>query len=126
MLGMQQKEVAPLLEVTSETVCNWENNNSKPKIQHIPILINFLGYDPEPSNPSTIAEHLAAKRRELGWNQRAAAKHLGVDPCTWSSWENGGTIMAIAHRRLVALFLGLPEADVWIEMKRKWNSQHRG
>jgi transcriptional regulator with XRE-family HTH domain len=122
---MQQKEVAPLLEVTSETVCNWENNIRRPKIQHIPILIKFLGYDPEPPNPLTIAEHLAAKRRELGWSQRIAAKHLGVDPCTWSSWENGGTIMAIAHRRLVALFLGLPGADVSIEMKRKWNSTHR-
>ena len=110
--------------VTSETIFNWENDITRPEIHHIPTLIKFLGYDPEPSNPSTIAERLAAKRRELGWSPRTAAKHLGVDPCTWSNWENGGTIMAIKHRRLVATILDLFEAEVHAEMKKKWNGQH--
>jgi len=121
---MLQAEVASLFGVTLFTICNWENDLTKPKIQHIPTLIKFLGYDPEPPKPTTIADHLAARRRELGWSQRTAAKCLGVDPCTWSSWENGGTIMALKHRRLVATFLGLSESEVHAEMKKKWNGQH--
>jgi transcriptional regulator with XRE-family HTH domain len=55
---------------------------------------------------------LLAKRRELGWTQKVAARNLGVDPCTWSSWEYGGTIMMRKHRRVVASFLGAAEEIV--------------
>ena len=92
-LNMTQLEVGELFEVTSFTVGNWESGHAKPKIFQIPILIKFLGYDPTNHNPNSIAEHLLFKRRVPGWSQKEAARILGIDPCTWSSWECGGTIM---------------------------------
>ena len=123
-LGLTQKEAGQRLGVTQFTVINWEYGLGNPAIQHVPAICRFLGYDPEPPTPKTLPERLAAKRRDLGWTQRVAAQKLGVDPCTWSDWENGGTIMATAHRRLVAKFLGVKEADVNSEMRKRWNDSH--
>ena len=96
----------------------------KPNINNIGKLIEFLGYDPALSNPSTIAELLLAKRRELGWTQKVAAKKLGVDPCTWSSWECGGTIMTHKHRRLMAEFLEMDSEILNEKMRKQWNERH--
>ena len=123
-LGLTQKEAGERLGVTSFTVINWEYCLRKPAIQHIPAICRFLGYDPEPPTPKTLGERLAAKRRELGWAQEEAARKLGVDPSTWSEWENGGTIMAKAHRCLVAKVMGLPEAEVYAAMRKQWNDSH--
>lgn len=124
-LKLSQPQLAKLLGVSTETILNWELNYRKPGINHIGKLIQFLGYDPELPNPSSIAELLLAKRRKLGWSQKVAAQHLGVDPCTWSSWQCGGTIMMSEHRRLVASFLGIDEEIVFEDMRRQWNERHR-
>ena len=121
---MSQPQLAKLLGVSTETILNWELDYKKPSINHIGKLIQFLGYDPVLPNPSSIAELLLAKRRELGWTQKVAAINLGIDPCTWSSWECGGTIMTREHRRLVALFLDIDEVMVSEYMKKQWNERH--
>ena len=122
-LNLRQSDIASLIGVTSFTVSNWENGHREPQIQHLPKLIQFLGYDPEHPNPKTLAEHLKAKRRELGWTQRIAAKSVGVDPCTWSSWECSGTNIKKEHRKLVANFLNLSET--WVHTGRAlYNSPH--
>jgi hypothetical protein len=36
----------------------WETGFTKPQIKDVPALIFFLGYDPEPPSPVTIADHL--------------------------------------------------------------------
>jgi DNA-binding XRE family transcriptional regulator len=122
---MTQAEAGKQFEVTSFTVGNWEKGYTLPQILHMPRLIKFLGYDPTKHNPNSIAEHLLIKRRELGWTQKMAARSLGVDPCTWSGWECGGTIMVHRHRRLVASFLDLDEGIVNEKMRRQWNERHR-
>lgn len=103
---------------------NWELNYKKPSINHIGKLTQFLGYDPVLSNPSSIAELLLAKRRELGWTQKVAARNLGIDPCTWSRWECGGTIMTYRRRQLVAEFLSMNGKIVDEIMRRQWNERH--
>lgn len=108
-LKLSQPQLAKILGVAAETVLNWELNYKKPSINHIGKLIRFLGYDPESLSSNSIADLLLAKRRELGWTQKVAAHKLGVDPCTWSSWECGGTVMVHKHRKLVASFLGVHE-----------------
>ncbi|WP_292915194.1 helix-turn-helix transcriptional regulator [Nitrosomonas sp.] len=123
-LKLSQPKLAKLLGVAAETILNWELNYKKPSINHIGKLIQFLGYDPALPNPSSIAELLLAKRRELGWSQKIAAQNLGVDPCTWSSWECGGTIMMQKHRQLVASFLGIDEEKVCGDMSRQWNESY--
>lgn len=122
--GLLQKEVAPLFKVDTFTILNWETGATKPQIKDVPALIDFLGYDPEPPSPVTIADHLKSKRRERGWSQREAASYIGVDPSTWASWESGTTIMLPKHRELVARFTGLSSHDVNLTMKRQWNSAH--
>ena len=117
-LKLPQPQLAKLLGVAVETVLNWELDYKKPSINHIGKLIQFLGYDPELPNPSSIAELLLAKRRKLGWAQKVAALNLGVDPCTWSDWECGGTIMIHEHRQLVASFLDIAKEIVNKEIRR--------
>lgn len=123
-LKLSQSQLAKLLGVSTETILNWELDYKKPSINHIGKLIQFLGYDPEPLKSNSIADLLLAKRRELGWTQKVAARNLGVDPCTWSSWECGGTIMTHNYRRLVASFLGINEEKVLEDMKKQWNVRH--
>ncbi len=123
-LGLTQAEVGKLFNVTPFTILNWEKGYTEPQIFQIPILIEFLGYDPINSISHSIAEHLLNKRRQLGWTQKTAARKLGVDPCTWSSWECGGTIMTHEHRRLVASFLGIAEETINQKMKKQWNERH--
>ncbi len=91
---------------------------------YMPVLIKFLGYDPTSAIPNTIAEQLLFKRREQGWTQKAAARKLGVDPCTWSSWECGGMIMAHKHRQLVAEFLDRDEEIVDEIIRKQWNERY--
>ena len=94
------------------------------KSTHLPDEPKFLGYDPVDHNPKSIAELLYFKRRELGWSQKIAARNIGVDPCTWSNWECGGTIMTHEHRRLVASFLDIAEEVINKKMRRRWNERH--
>jgi transcriptional regulator with XRE-family HTH domain len=117
-LNMKQTEVAKLFNITHFTVGNWENGHAEPKFCQTPILIKFLGYDTVNNNPILIAEFLFAKRRELGWSQRMVAQNIGVDPCTWSSWECDGTVMIHKHWRLVASFLGIAEGKIVGNMKK--------
>jgi transcriptional regulator with XRE-family HTH domain len=122
--GMLQREVAVLFKVDAFTILNWETGFTKPQTKDVPTLINFLGYDPEPPSLVTIADHLRATRRRLGWSQRQTASYLAIDPSTLSSWELGGTIMKPEHRTLVATFTGLSADHVYRCMKRQWNDGH--
>lgn len=121
---MKQTEVTELFNVTHFIVGNWENGHAKPKLCHTPILIKFLSYDSVNHNPNSITELLFTKRRELGWSQEIAARKLGVDPCTWSSWACGGAIMTHKYRHLVASFLDINEEIVNEIMKKQWNVRH--
>jgi len=124
-LKLTQKGAAARIGVTPATVLNWENGLSQPKAEHLPVIRNFLDYDADHSRQSSIAEHLRRSREALGWSQRRAAQESGIDPSTWSSWEAGGTIMAKAHRALVARFVGLPESEVDAYMRRQENKSHK-
>ncbi len=88
------------------------------------MLIKFLGYDPTDHNSNIIAEQLLFKRKEPGWIQKVAARNFGIDPCTRSSWECGGTIMTHKHRRLIASFLGMKEEVIIEKMRMQWNLRH--
>ncbi len=121
---MTQAELGRQFSVSAITIFNWEKGKTVPQISQIPTLIKFLRYDPTCAIPNTIAEQLLFKRREQGWTQKVAAGNLGVDPCTWSSWECGGTIMSHKHRRLVASFLGMNEEIIIEKMRKQWNERH--
>ena len=122
---MYQKDVAKLFGITLFTIINWEKGRTEPTVSNIPTLIQFLGYDPEsPVEATSICERLKAWRRDRGITQKEAARSMGVDPSTWSSWEGGGTIVCLNHRRLVASFLHIPQEMVCTDMKKQWNNLH--
>lgn len=87
-LGLSQRQVADRPSVNAWTVLNWEKNHTRPPIEFMPGILQFLGSNPFPE-PLSIPEHLLAKRRQMGWSIRDAARLLGVDPGTWGDWERG-------------------------------------
>lgn len=111
-LGLLQRQVAKVFGVNRFTIMKWEDGRSNPALKDIPALVMFLGYDPEPPSPQTVAEYLFAKRRALGWSQRKAAASIGVDHNTWMYWEQGGVIRIRKHRSAIADFLGLAESII--------------
>ena len=123
-LGLTQREAGWRLGVTLFTVINWESGRCEPAPHRLPVIREFLDYEAQLVAPTTLAEHLAAKRRQLGWTQKKASAELGVDPSTWSAWEAGGTVMAKGHRLLVARFTGLSETAVYAAMRKQWNDSH--
>jgi len=121
-MGLTQKEVATQLEVVSWTILNWEKAHTEPSIASIPVIVRFLGYDPFPQ-PETLPQRLLAKRREMGWSVREAAKAIGVDPCTWGNWERGQTVLYRQHQAHIARFLDLPADALDQEVTSNSNRQ---
>jgi transcriptional regulator with XRE-family HTH domain len=122
-LGMFQKDVAKHLGVDQWTLLNWEKNRTAPLVTAYPAIFTFLGYDPAPA-PTTIADRLKARRREMGWTIDATALALNVDPTSIWGWEQGGLILHRAHRKLIADFLAIPEKEVDEAAARTWGSAH--
>ena len=88
-LNFTQRDIAKLIGVKEESVYNWENNRSNPKVYLLPKITEFLGYVPfEPPN-ETIGYKIKSYRKEYGLSQRRLAKLWGVDQTTIRDWENG-------------------------------------
>lgn len=45
-LNLSQPQVAELINVTTDTITNWELNRNTPELTYIPKIISFLGYIP--------------------------------------------------------------------------------
>jgi transcriptional regulator with XRE-family HTH domain len=124
-LGLTQSELATQLDVSPWTLRNWESGATSPAVRFLPRLTRFLGYEPESPALEGIADYLKVARRGRGWSQKEAARRLGVDPCTWSSWERGGTVVVLTHRRRVEMFLDLPAHSLDAPMRDQWNARHK-
>jgi DNA-binding transcriptional regulator YiaG len=83
-----QRTVANTIGVSAETVALWEKGRVRPLPRQHCRVIEFLGYDPEPTPPS-ISGRLASIRRRLGLTQAELAARLGLDEGTVSAWESG-------------------------------------
>ena len=91
----------------------------------MPAIFQFLGYDPYPG-PISLPERLLAKRREMGWSIKEAAKFAYVDPGTWADWERGRTVLYRRHRAQIAKMLGLSFDALDKEMAARWLRLHGG
>ena len=74
--------------VDKTSIHNWETNFSKPSIEYMPAIIQFLGYNPVPP-PQGWADRLVQGRTALGLTQKESAIRIGVDPSTLARWERG-------------------------------------
>jgi len=102
-LAVSQRALAGLFGVTPFTVLNWENGNTTSRVDLMPSIIEFLGYDPY-RQPATLSEQLAEVRRANGWTIKRAAEQLGVDEGTWARWEKSG-IRWKRYQEMVQTFL---------------------
>jgi site-specific DNA recombinase len=103
-LKLRQRDVAKKLGVKASSVWNWENNCAKPELRWMPVIIEFLGYNPLPE-ATTLAEQLIRARFSRGLNQKEAAKQMGVDPSTLARWERGEHTPTGKHEPGVQEFL---------------------
>jgi transcriptional regulator with XRE-family HTH domain len=122
-LRLTLKQAAAEIGVTDYTVINWEYNRTEPPVTVLPAVVRFLGYDPFPS-PTTLAEHLLAKRRAMGWTIKQATKALSVDPGTWRDWEAGKVVLYRKHRNALAALLGVGAVELDDTMRKRWNAAH--
>lgn len=88
-LKLLQKDVAKILDVTGDSIINWEMNRSSPQIQFFPKIIEFLGYLPFKVDTSTLGGRLSACRQIHGHSIKSLGKLLKVNERTISAWESG-------------------------------------
>ena len=85
-LNLSQPQVAKIINVTADSITNWELNRGKPILSFIPKIISFLGYTPI-VNENPIKNY----RLQNGLSQKEFARILGIDPITLSRVEIGST-----------------------------------
>ncbi|MEJ5995682.1 transcriptional regulator [Pedobacter sp. Du54] len=81
-LVLMQKDVAKLIKVTVNCITFWETNRSKPQMQHYPLIISFLGYNPFVKKDNYIEQQIFAFRCEHGLSYKRLGKLLNVDAST--------------------------------------------
>jgi transcriptional regulator with XRE-family HTH domain len=110
-LGLLQREAAERMGVSTDTVVNWENDNTKPVAAQFRPVVAFLGYEPTPE-PHTLADRLAAKQRTLGASLAQVARYLGWDPGTLARYLSGKWRMPPDRAKVFETFLAAEEADL--------------
>jgi transcriptional regulator with XRE-family HTH domain len=87
-LNLRQIEVAKIVGCDEMTVVNWEKGHASPRINHMPNVLKFLGFNPL-QKCDTLAQRIVSHRTALGVTQKDFARQLGVDPSTLARWERG-------------------------------------
>lgn len=101
-LRLSQTELADHLDVSQQTVCNWETQECAPSIEKLGKLRELFGCSldwllgfsnvrqavDEDDRPA-IAERIRAERTSQGWSQRELADLLGVSNASLQYYEHG-------------------------------------
>lgn len=96
--GLNQKQAAEEIGVSTKTYCGWETNRSQPDLRKIPGAIRFLGFDWRPQN-TTLDARIHRTRTAAGLSIRQLGALIGADPSTVGGWEAG---LQAPSRRMVA------------------------
>jgi len=86
-LGLIQKDVAKIINVSEDTITFWENQKASPMIHHYPNIISFLGYNPVGAMDGSLGDQLRSFRVLNGLSSKELGKLLRVDASTIRSWE---------------------------------------
>jgi DNA-binding XRE family transcriptional regulator len=87
-LGLLQREVAKLIGVSEDSITYWENGRAKPQIQHMPKIIEFLGYNPLEVEEKNLAGKIKNYRLSHGLSHKKFGKLVEVDATTVGACEN--------------------------------------
>lgn len=104
-LRLSREAVGKILNVSVYAVKEWEEGNASPTVTRMPGVVRFLGYAPFDLQSLSEGEKIRASRRLLGLEREEAARRLGVDVSTLSSWENGKGIKKRAYLPLIEAFI---------------------
>jgi len=102
-----QKDVALLLNVSTESVIHWELGQHQPDYPVLPRIMDFLGYCPYDPAPNWGTRLLAIRQKRFGWSQEKMAREIGIDPSTLSRIEQSKTRLSRPLRRKIERYLGL-------------------
>ena len=89
-LGLSQPQVAKIINVTPDSITNWELNRGKPILTLIPKIISFLGY-----SPKIIENPIKNYSIQNGLSQKEFARILEINPTTLYRIERGNNKMPI-------------------------------
>ncbi len=84
-----QRDVAKILNVSTDCITYWENNKTQPQVNYFPRIIEFLGFLPFEFGTSTFTGKLKAYRFRNGLSHKRLGKILNVDATTIRAWESG-------------------------------------
>ncbi|NQU51195.1 MAG: helix-turn-helix transcriptional regulator, partial [Bacteroidetes bacterium] len=101
-LNLSQSQVAKIINVTTDSITNWELNRSEPQLKYIPKIISFLEY-----TPKTKENEIKQYRINKGITQKELASILEIDPTTLSRIEMG-TCRISKKVKLQGLFYKTP------------------
>lgn len=112
-LGLLQKDVAKILEVSEASVFYWETHRTSPSIEFIPRIIDFIGCTPYASiSEMSLGEKIRTSRKIRGISQKELARQLGFDPGTIAQWECNSRKPAGAYLATLNAFLDPIISDV--------------
>ncbi len=77
-----------MLGVEVYTVVGWEIGRASPKVSYLPVILEFLGYNPFPE-AKNLEERLRTERHRRGLTQVKLARQLGTTQAIVSSIETG-------------------------------------
>ena len=85
-LGIEPRDAAQQLGVTSRTYTRWERGQDIPRPRYRPAITSFLGHDPG-GEPQTLGERIRAARARAGLSTTQLGRRLGVSSSTVRAWE---------------------------------------
>lgn len=86
-LGLSQAELGAQIEVSKNTVWEWENGRHEPRGETRDAVERLI--EEAFSEDELVAMSIRSVRKRLGITQRELAVRLGVYPKTVSRWERG-------------------------------------
>jgi transcriptional regulator with XRE-family HTH domain len=102
-LGLNQKDIAAQIGVTTSTIWNWEHNWTI-DLRYFPRIIKFLGYNPIPC-PDDLMEKLDWYKQVNGLTFKDLGAEMGRDPEQLSDWLAGRHNPCRRNLEEVELFL---------------------
>lgn len=96
-LRLLQSDVAQIIGVCTDSVTYWENGRAVPQIQHMPKIIEFLGYNPVIVDGESFRGRVREYRLRHGLSHKELGRILEVNASTIGSWESGEFL---PHKRM--------------------------
>lgn len=83
------KDVIEILNISRDTLTNWEQGLRTPCVSQYPLILKFLGYTPFNFDASIFSDCIKQYRYSTGLTCKSLANKIGVDVSILCKWESG-------------------------------------